>query len=44
MHDFVSIKQMLKAGKSMEEINQLSLLFLKLMISSAAHAKKLTIL
>lgn len=44
VHDFIDIKQLIKSGKSMQDISDLSLLFLKLMISSAAAGKKLGIL
>jgi hypothetical protein len=44
VHDFIDIKQLIKAGKTMQDISDLSLLFLKLMISSAAGSKKLVVL
>ena len=39
IHDFVDIKKQLKNGKKLEEINQMSLLFLKLMVSSISEEK-----
>lgn len=44
VHDFIDIKQLIKSGKNMQDISHLSLLFLKLMLSSAATSKKLVIL
>lgn len=43
IYDFVDIKKLIKAGKTMQQINQFSLLFLKLMISTAVQKKKLAI-
>lgn len=40
VHDFIDIKQLIKAGKTMQDIADLSLLFLKLMISSTVSSKK----
>lgn len=39
IHDFIDIKKQLKNGKKLEEINQMSLLFLKLMVSSISEEK-----
>jgi hypothetical protein len=44
VHDFIDIKQLIKAGKTMQDIADLSLLFLKLMISTAASSGKLVIM
>lgn len=39
IYDFIDIKKQLKSGKKLEQINQMSLLFLKLMISSINDQK-----
>lgn len=43
VYDFVDIKKMLRAGKKLKEINEFSLLFVKLMISTGAAAKKMQV-
>ena len=43
VYDFVDIKKMLRAGKKLKEINEFSLLFVKLMISTGASAKKMQV-
>jgi hypothetical protein len=43
IYDFVEIGKLLKSGKSMSEINELSLLFLKLMIATSLTTKRLKI-
>jgi hypothetical protein len=44
VYDFVDIKQLIKAGKTMQDISNYSLLFLKLMISTAVTAKRISII
>ena len=44
MYDFIDIKSLLKCGKKVQDINELSLLFLKLMISVAVSTKKIRII
>lgn len=39
IYDFINIKKQLKSGKKLDEINQMSLLFLKLMISAVSDPK-----
>lgn len=41
VYDFVDIKKLLRVGKKLKEINEYSLLFVKLMISTGAASKKM---
>lgn len=43
VYDFVDIKKLLRAGKKLKEINEYSLLFLKLMISTGIAARKMEV-
>ena len=43
VYDFVDIKKLLRAGKKLKEINDFSLLFVKLMISTGAATKKMQV-
>lgn len=43
VYDFVDIKKLLRAGKKLKEINEFSLLFVKLMISTGAANKKMQV-